>query len=74
MPNLGDIKSFKMGNELHICPNCGYELGFHISFLNANAGTNKMPLKSTKEVHRIILICPECGSRYDVGWKPSFNE
>jgi len=32
------------------------------------------PIKSTRNVYRVILICPECGARYDVGWRVSFSE
>jgi uncharacterized protein (UPF0212 family) len=46
-----------LGEEFRVCPQCGYELGFHSSFLRAEEG------------YRIILICPECGARYDVGWR-----
>jgi hypothetical protein len=24
-------------------------------------------------VYRVILICPDCGARYDVGWRISFS-
>ena len=52
-----DIVKVELAEEFRICPQCGYELGFHSSFLPDGAG------------YRIILICPECGARYDVGWK-----
>jgi hypothetical protein len=52
-----DIVKIELAEEFRICPQCGYELGFHSSFLRAEEG------------YRIILICPECGARYDVGWK-----
>jgi len=52
-----DIVKVELAEEFRICPLCGYELGFHSSFLQAEDG------------YRIILICPECGARYDVGWK-----
>ena len=73
MPALGEITFLTVEDELHICPSCGYALGFHTSFLNANAVKDK-PVKSTREVFRVILICPECGARYDVGWHVSFTE
>ena len=63
----------KVVDELHICPSCGYDLGFHTSFLNVNSMKDN-PVKSTKEVFRVILICPECRARYDVGWRVSFVE
>lgn len=74
MPDPAEIKPIRLGSELHICPTCGYALGFNTSFLNINAGATGIPIKSTREVYRIILICPECGARYDAGWKVSFNE
>ncbi|MDR4507048.1 MAG: hypothetical protein MRJ65_02215 [Candidatus Brocadiaceae bacterium] len=44
--------------ELHICPECGYEDGFHTSFV-----------RITKETGKIILICPSCHARYDPQWE-----
>jgi predicted RNA-binding Zn-ribbon protein involved in translation (DUF1610 family) len=73
MPVPGEIKNIKIEDELHICPACGYQLGFHTSFLRLNAG-KEFPVKSTREVYQVILICPECGARYDVGWRVSFTE
>jgi hypothetical protein len=52
-----DITRIELAEEFRICPQCGYELGFHSSFLRSEQG------------YRIILICPECGARYDVGWQ-----
>jgi uncharacterized protein with PIN domain len=69
----GEITNLSVDDELHICPACGYALGFHTSFLNVNANKER-PVKSTREVYRVILICPECGARYDVGWRISFSE
>jgi len=68
-----EIKNIKIEDELRVCPACGYEYGFHTSFLKVNAGKDS-PLKSTREVYRVVLICPECGARYDVGWRVSFTE
>ena len=69
-----EIKSIKPGEELHTCPSCGYEYGFHTSFVSVNVGTDgkESPVKSTGAVYRIILICPECGARFDAGWRISF--
>jgi predicted RNA-binding Zn-ribbon protein involved in translation (DUF1610 family) len=63
----------KPGDELHVCPACGYALGFHTSFISANI-TRDNPIKSTRDVHRVILICPNCGARFDIGWRVSFAE
>jgi uncharacterized protein with PIN domain len=63
----------KAGGEFQTCPACGYALGFHISLTGANVDKDN-PIKSTREVYRVILICPECGARYDVGWRVTFAE
>ena len=73
MSVVSEIKNIKIEDELRICPACGYELGFHTSFLKLNA-TKDSPVKSTREVYQVILLCPECGARYDVGWRVSFTE
>jgi len=74
MPVLGEIKTIKIDDELRVCPACGYEFGFHTSFLKLNAGKNPPLIKSTRDVYMVILLCPECGARYDVGWRVSFTE
>jgi uncharacterized protein with PIN domain len=73
MPAISDIQTIKAEKELRICPACGYEYGFHTSLLNVNAD-KVIRVKSTREVYRVILICPECGARYDPGWRITFNE
>jgi predicted RNA-binding Zn-ribbon protein involved in translation (DUF1610 family) len=73
MPVLREIKNIKIEDELHVCPTCGYELGFHTSFLKLYSGKDS-PVKSTRDVYQVILICPECGARFDVGWRVSFTE
>jgi hypothetical protein len=47
------------GEEFRKCDVCGYDRGFHSSF------------SMDGEKHRVILVCPECGAMYDVGWKIS---
>jgi hypothetical protein len=73
MTEPGEIRMLKIEDELHTCPACGYSLGFHTSFMSSNANRDN-PIKSTRDVFRVILICPECGARYDVGWRISFSE
>jgi len=51
------IRKIDLQEEFRVCPACGYELGFHSSFLKDG------------EAYRIILICPNCGARYDAGWR-----
>ena len=56
-----EIKTIEPEEEFRICPACGYERGFHVSFLK-NEAEGTPP-------YRIVLICPNCGARFDVGWK-----
>lgn len=44
----------KIMDEFRVCPTCGYSRGFHVSF------------KKEKERFRVIFICPECGSSFDI--------
>ncbi len=67
------ITSIRVAGEFHACPSCGYERGFHTSFCGMEEN-KAVSVKSTREVFRVILICPECGARYDVGWRVSFSE
>jgi len=73
MPAIGTITTIKVNEEFHICPSCGYDLGFHTSFVSMNASKDN-PIKSTKDVFQVILICPECGARFDIGWRVTFTE
>ncbi|OPY35553.1 MAG: hypothetical protein A4E35_02378 [Methanoregula sp. PtaU1.Bin051] len=74
MPSPGEIRPIRIGNELNTCPACGYRRGFHISFVTVTPGSGGTPYRSTREVHRIILICPECGARFDPGWNETVHE
>lgn len=49
----------RIGEEFSICGTCGYERGFHVSFEK----------RGTK--FEVVLICPECGQRFRVGWVTS---
>jgi transcription elongation factor Elf1 len=53
------IKDVKLEKEFRVCPSCGYEMGFHISFLRN---------KNTKD-YKIVVLCPNCGARFDIGWE-----
>jgi len=46
----------KIEEEFHICENCGYRLGFHVSF------------QKKADFFEVILICPNCGQRHRVNW------
>jgi transcription elongation factor Elf1 len=45
-----------MMDEFRVCPQCGYERGFHVAF------------RKGKEAVEIFLICPNCGQSYELGW------
>jgi len=74
MPEPQEIKTLDAGNELHTCPACGYQLGFHTSFVKTDAKNAPDPASSPGNLYRIILICPECGARYDPGWTAPLNK
>jgi len=48
----------KARGTLSECPACGYKDGFHVSFYRSE--------KSVKS--KVILICPSCHKRFDIGW------
>lgn len=73
MPDIKEIQPLTVENELHTCPACGYERGFHTSFVS-NGSKGDTAAGSPGEGFRLILICPECGARYDVGWRVSLHE
>jgi hypothetical protein len=52
-----DIRERPPGKEFRKCDNCNYDRGFHSSFLKSDGK------------YKVILICPECSTRYDIGWK-----
>lgn len=72
MPDLKEIEVLPVENELHTCPSCKYRLGFHVSFVSA--GGREPPGTAPREMFRVILICPECGARYDAGWRVPLNK
>ena len=52
-----EILDLEVKDRTYICPVCGYTDGFHVSFK-----------KDDRDSIKIILICPECHSRFDPGW------
>lgn len=63
MPVAETIKTIKVDGEFRTCTVCGYDMGFHVSFR-----------KEAGKPARIVLICPECGARFDVGWDTALAE
>ncbi|MFQ5800140.1 MAG: hypothetical protein ACE5HH_00270 [Candidatus Hydrothermarchaeales archaeon] len=51
-----EIQKLRIEGTVDTCPVCGYTDGFHLSFA---AGATK----------KIILICPQCHSRFDPDWQ-----
>lgn len=49
------IHSAKFENEFRICPECGYEDGFHTM------------LKKEKDKVKWLFICPACHKIFDIG-------
>jgi uncharacterized C2H2 Zn-finger protein len=58
------VKRLKAQGELYKCPSCGYLDGFHVSFLWGK--------KSAEG--EIYLICPNCHSRFRLGWSISISK
>lgn len=52
-----EISKLKIDKITDTCPVCNYNDGFHVSF---KKGENKL---------NIILICPDCHSRFDPHWE-----
>jgi len=58
MVDIGkEIIKVSIDKDFHICQQCRYGLGFHLSFI---------PSKDSGKF-QMILICPSCGARYDMG-------
>lgn len=56
---MQEVRPAELGAEFRVCPECGYERGFHNMFRpSGRAG-----------VLDWCFICPSCGSRWDVGLK-----
>ena len=51
-----EIEKVQVGNEFRSCATCGYDRGFHVSFM-PQSGEGRL---------RLILICPSCGARYEI--------
>ena len=53
------IKKITLQDEIYACPACDYTDGFHVSFKKCGK----------TQTYRIILICPQCHSRFETNWK-----
>ena len=52
-----EITAVEVTKEFRVCAGCDYQKGFHVSFFP----------KDDSESLRLVLICPSCGARYDIG-------
>lgn len=50
------IYRVELKDEFRVCPECGYEDGFHT-----------MMRKETEKV-RLLFICPACHKMFDIGY------
>ena len=57
MDDVGPIEDLSIGEQLRVCPGCGYLRGFHLS----------LGQTSSRKGYKIIVVCPNCGARYDIG-------
>lgn len=53
------VEKINPQGEIYTCPACGYTDGFHVSFKMAEG----------KGQAEIYLICPQCHSRFRLGWR-----
>ncbi|TKJ38554.1 hypothetical protein CEE37_12375 [candidate division LCP-89 bacterium B3_LCP] len=57
MTTSDSVQKITVADEFKVCTVCGYDMGFHVSFQ-----------KDIDVPVRLLLICPDCGARFDVGW------
>ncbi|HOT93971.1 MAG TPA: hypothetical protein PK089_02115 [Methanoregulaceae archaeon] len=58
MDDVRPIRHLPPGDEARVCPDCGYTRGFHLTLLPGDA-----------DARPVVLCCPECGARFDPGWR-----
>lgn len=56
-----EFNRVEMGKVFKVCPQCGYQDGFHSMF------------EKTEDSHKLnwMFICPSCHSIFDIGLKTS---
>jgi hypothetical protein len=59
-----DAFEIKPAGKISTCPICEYEDGFHVSFQMKNGSHNA----------DVILICPNCHNKFDVGWEVKLSQ
>ena len=58
-----EVKQVKMGKIFKVCPQCGYQDGFHSMF------------EKTEDSDKLkwMFICPSCHIVFDIGLKTSVD-
>jgi transcription elongation factor Elf1 len=64
MGTKGQVERIEPEGEIYTCPACGYTDGFHVSF-------NVLDNKNNADIY---LICPNCHSRFELGWQVSLKK
>jgi hypothetical protein len=59
MDDVRPIRQLDPAGEIRVCPDCGYRRGFHVTLLPPDDAGGRAG----------VLCCPECGARFDVGWR-----
>ena len=49
-------EAIEVGDELSVCPKCGYADGFHVALVR----------EGQTDSLRLELICPNCSARYNL--------
>ena len=62
MSIAAEVKDLTVGEEFHVCTVCNYDMGFHVSFQ-----------RKGEDSYQIVLICPQCGARFGIGWDISLS-
>jgi hypothetical protein len=57
MEQKEEIVTLEIEGDFTVCPECGYEGGFHSIFPNYKKNSES----------KWILICPNCHAKYDIG-------
>ncbi len=59
MDDVRPIRHLDPAGETRVCPDCGYGRGFHVTLLPFDDAGGRP----------VVLCCPECGARFDLGWR-----
>jgi predicted RNA-binding Zn-ribbon protein involved in translation (DUF1610 family) len=77
---MENVMKKEIGEEFYICEKCTYERGFHVSLTRYICEKctyeRGFHVSLTREGthHEIVLICPNCGQRYSVGWRLTLTQ